>query len=67
MVIKRIVEWIALFATAGLMVFLKVLHLGVIHYNWFLIILLSWSLILVIVFRSLYGGNKIGGEKEENA
>jgi len=65
--IKRIVEWIALLATAGLMVLLKVLHLGVIHYNWFLIILLSWSLMLVIVFRSLYGGNKIGGKKEETA
>lgn len=65
--IKRIVEWIALFATAGLMVLLKVLHVGVIHYNWFLIILLSWSLVLVAVFRTLYGGEDRGGQNEEKA
>ena len=63
--IKRIVEWIALFATAGLMVLLKALHLGVTHYNWFLIILLSWTLVLVAVFRILYGGEDRGGQKEE--
>jgi len=63
--IKRIVEWIVLFATAGLMVLLKDLHLGVTHYNWFLIILLSWTLALVAIFRILYGGEDRNGQKEE--
>jgi hypothetical protein len=65
--IKRMIEWISLFATAGLMVLLKDLHLGVIHYNWFLIILLSWSLVLILLFRLMYGGENPGGEHEEKA
>lgn len=52
---RRIIEWIILFATAGLMVLLKWLHLGVTHYNLFLSILLVWSLVVIFLFRLLAG------------
>ena len=55
---KRIIQWLLLAATAGLLVTLKQLHVGVLHYNVFLIILVGWNLGLVIVFRSLTVGRR---------
>lgn len=50
---RRKLEWLSIAATAGLLVLLKWLHLGVIHYNWFLIILLAWCGGLMVLFRVL--------------
>lgn len=51
MITQRKVEWLVLAATAGLLMLMKWLHLGVIHYNWFMIILIAWCLGLVVFFR----------------
>jgi hypothetical protein len=51
MSVRRKLEWLLLVATIGLFMFLKWLHLGVIHYNWFLIILLAWCGLLIGLFR----------------
>jgi len=53
MSLQRTVQWLLLAATAALLIFLKWLHLGVTHYNVFLLILIGWTLVLVIVFRML--------------
>ena len=53
MSLHRKVQWLLLAATAALLIFLKWLHLGVTHYNVFLLILVGWTLVLVIVFRML--------------
>jgi len=50
---EKVMGWLALGATAVLLVLLKRLHLGVTHYNWFLIILLAWTLGLIGWFRWL--------------
>lgn len=50
---QRKIEWLALAATAGLLMFLKWLHLGVTHYNIFLLILLGWCTGLILFFRLL--------------
>ena len=54
MTIRRKLEWMMMALTVGLMIWLKWLHYGVTHYNIFLIILLAWSLVLIVVFRSLH-------------
>ena len=51
--LQRTLQWLLMAATAALLIFLKWLHLGVTHYNVFLLILLGWTLGLVIVFRML--------------
>jgi len=51
MSLRRMLEWALMVATALVLIFLKWLHLGVLHYNWFMIILLGWTLGLVLVFR----------------
>jgi hypothetical protein len=53
MSLQRMLQWLLLAATAGLLVLLKRLHLGVIHYNVFLLILVGWNLGLVLAFRAL--------------
>ncbi len=53
MSLQRMLQWLLLAATAGLLVLLKRLHLGVIHYNVFLLILVGWNLGLVLAFRVL--------------
>jgi len=53
MIGARIFQWLLLAATAGLLMFLKWLHIGVTNYNIFLLILIGWTLGLVIVFRLL--------------
>jgi hypothetical protein len=50
---QRILQWLLLAATAALLLFLKWLHLGVTHYNVFLLVMVGWTLGLVIVFRML--------------
>ena len=50
---QRMIQWLALAFTAGLLIFLKWLHIGVTNYNVFLLILLGWSLVLIASFRAL--------------
>ena len=59
MSLQRTLQWLFLAATAALLIFLKWLHLGVTHYNVFLLILVGWTLGLVIVFRMLTSGDRI--------
>lgn len=49
----RIIEWLTVVGTAGLMLLLKKQHLDAIHYNLFLTILLAWCLLVIVVFRIL--------------
>jgi hypothetical protein len=60
MTLKRKIEWLMLALTAGLLVLLDWLHLGVIHYNIFLLSLLAWSLVLILTFRALTTGSEKG-------
>ena len=60
MSLQRTLQWLFLAATAALMMFLKWLHLGVTHYNVFLLILVGWTLGLVMVFRVLTAGHRTG-------
>jgi hypothetical protein len=53
MITQRKLEWTVMALTAGLLILLDWLHLGVIHYNLFLFILLGWSLSLILIFRLL--------------
>ena len=56
--IQRILEWMIVAATAGVMILLKTLHLGVTHYNLFLLILIGWSLLAIFAFRWLSDWNR---------
>jgi hypothetical protein len=58
MSLKRTLQWLLLAATAGLMILLKWLHLGVTHYNIFLLILVGWVLVMVMAFRVLTAGRR---------
>jgi hypothetical protein len=60
MSMRRKVEWLLLAATAVLLMVLKRLHTGVLHYNWFMIILIAWCLGLVIYFRMHNKPNRMG-------
>ncbi len=53
MSLRLTLQWLLMAATAALLILLKWLHLGVTHYNVFLLILVGWTLGLVIVFRML--------------
>ena len=57
--LQRTLQWLFLAVTAVLLMFLKWLHLGVTHYNWFLLIMIGWVLVLVIVFRTLTADQRI--------
>lgn len=48
---QRILQWLTIAATVGLFILLKKLHLGVTHYNLFLLILIGWSLGIIFLFR----------------
>ena len=50
---RKRIAWLAIFATVVLLIVLKYLHVGVIHYNWFLTILFAWTMGLIVVFRKL--------------
>jgi len=56
MAARKILSWLALALTAGMLMVIKWLHLGVVHYNLFLIILLVWTLALILLFRWLGPG-----------
>ena len=58
MSLQRTIQWLFLAATAALLMLIKWLHLGVTHYNVFLLILVGWTLGLVIVFRLLTVGRR---------
>ncbi len=53
MSLRRKLEWMLIALTVGLLMWLKWTHYGVTHYNIFLLILLTWSLVLIVVFRTL--------------
>ena len=53
MSLQRKIQWLLLAITAALLMFLKWLHLGVTHYNLFLLIMIGWILMLVMAFRAL--------------
>jgi len=59
MSLQRMIQWLLLAVTAALLMFLKWLHLGVTHYNIFLLILIGWTLTLLIVFRTLSADQRI--------
>jgi hypothetical protein len=59
MTLQRKIQWLLLAATATLLMFLKWLHLGVTHYNIFLLILIGWTMVLVIAFRGLTADHRI--------
>jgi len=59
MSLQRALQWLLLAATAILLMFLKWLHLGVTHYNVFLLIMVGWILGLVIVFRLLTADQRL--------
>ncbi len=59
MTLQRKLQWLLLAATAALLMFLKWLHLGVTHYNIFLLILIGWTLVLVLAFRGLTADQRI--------
>ena len=58
MSLMRTLQWLLIAATAGLMIFLKWLHLGVTNYNIFLLAMLGWTLGLVMIFRVLTAGRR---------
>ena len=57
---RRKLEWLILGATAFLLILLKWLHIGVTHYNVFLLILIGWSLGVIMVFRVMSGPDRPG-------
>ena len=57
---RRKLEWLILAATAGLLILLKWLHIGVTNYNIFLLILIGWSLGVILVFRVMSGPDRSG-------
>jgi hypothetical protein len=59
MSVNRMIEWVVLAATVALLILLKWSHLGVLHYNWFLIILLGWTYGLILLFRNTAGRARV--------
>ncbi len=57
---RRKLEWLILAATAGLLILLKWLHIGVTNYNIFLLILIGWSLGVILAFRAMSGPDRSG-------
>jgi len=57
---RRKLEWLILAATAGLLILLKWLHIGVTNYNIFLLILIGWSLGAILAFRAMSGPDRSG-------
>jgi len=55
---RRKLEWLILGATAGLLILLKWLHIGVTNYNIFLLILIGWSLGVIMAFRVMSGPDR---------
>jgi len=57
---QRKLEWLILAATAGLLILLKWLHIGVTNYNIFLLILIGWSLGVIMAFRVMSWPDRSG-------
>jgi hypothetical protein len=57
---RRKLEWLILAATAGLLILLKWLHIGVTNYNIFLLILIGWSLGAIMAFRVMSRPDRSG-------
>lgn len=58
---RDLIGWLLIVATMGLLVVLKEMHLGVINFKLFVLILILWSLGLVTFFRTMAdkgGGNQ---------
>lgn len=58
---RDLIGWLLIVATMGLLVVLKEMHLGVINFKLFVLILILWSLGLVAVFKAMAG--KGGGSQ----
>ena len=43
--------WLFITLTAVVMILLRWSHIGVTHYNWFVVLLISWTVVLLFVFR----------------
>ena len=63
MTMQRKLEWMLIALTAGLLISLKQSHYGITHYNFFLLILLVWSLIMIVALRFL---NKKNNSIDQN-
>lgn len=63
---RKRIAWLAIFATVVLLIVLKYLHVGVIHYNWFLSILLAWTAMLIVVFKKLETPKHFQKQRSEN-
>ena len=55
---NKILSWLAIAATVALLMYVKHLHIGVTHYNIFLLILIGWSAFLIVWFRWLGADNR---------
>lgn len=49
-------QWIPLIATLALIYVLRWLHLGVINFKLFVLILLVWTLLLILFYRRTHSG-----------
>ncbi|GEM_PF-6858525 len=52
---RNLLGWLLIVATMGLLVVLKELHLGVINFKLFVLILILWSLGLVVFCKAMTG------------
>lgn len=52
---RNLLGWLLIVATMGLLVVLKEMHLGVINFPLFVLILILWSLGLVAIFKTMTG------------
>ncbi len=58
---RDLIGWLLIVATMGLLVVLKEMHLGVINFKMFVLVLILWSLGLVVFFKTM--GDKSGGNQ----
>ncbi len=57
---KQIFTWFPIILTLALIVVMDVIHLGVIHFPLFVLVLIVWSLGLVLWFKSPSGRRSAG-------
>lgn len=50
---RKSITWLAIAATAIMLIVVDYLHIGVTHYNLFLSILVGWILGMVLLFKRL--------------
>lgn len=56
------IAWIPIAITGILMYLARITNIGVTHYNWFLVILLAWSTLLVFYYRQLFVRRRQNGK-----